>query len=1069
MARYELSPGQVAIFGEGISRGNVCHLDIAPDAVVFTAKGQPVRVQLDEGPIIDVERSTAKWKKGRLVICWDLPKAKAAPTEREVNGSGICDLESAERARTEVRLGVRGVSSGCEQLPSPSPAAYGHSNISTQQVGELEDCKNGTGTRVHGCGDASGTTDNYEICTIGGRLEWAWREAVEWSVELLRKSVFPDDVAPVERFKAEVGLGELALYAVRAARCGLPAGINSTLHDTESCIQRALSSLAAGDMSSLSPMWQSVCDAVTRVMTHIRAGFPPLPPAPLLGARPVSANCALHAVQWRLRSGRMIGPGVGTWKLSSEECESRVFASLLCGIRHLDIAAEYGTEAAAAVAMRRSGVPRNDIFVNLKVFGESAEELRVVVQESLARFGGWVDCLMLHRSPMKESALVELWSVLKEERHAGRARVLGASNVSTAQLAKLCRESCKPELVQVKASPFHQGAYFAEDGTSALWSLMRSESILPVGISLLNPLHSSISPLEEPLLRRWASSIGMSVPQVVIGWAVLSGICPILRCSPDHARQVFSTPSAVPPNICASVSALGALSATLFCPVQGDVLRLKQVPEGWQQHVGRLVELWGLKDTKDLNGSVGVLTTLDEHSGRWEVELPDCRRKVKPSNLAITQKEHCGDLGSAGEMLQWLLSAGSVDPMLQRLAERRDQVSSALAKAIECNIAAATERGWHVKVKVFRVLLDKVHGILRDREPSGPSWVGLLNSVDVAWGREGSARELKTFARALQTDGFAIGDGFIDADVLLAVRKELLRYEDDFERAKIWVGKGTLGAEIGASNVRSDRILWIRGGHRTSRAANLYDSTGTQPKEGLAAGFQDAHIEELHTLQRVMRRFDSFVFDGLRPMCPRIAGLVERGDVMISIFDNGERFQKHIDNTTKDGRCLSAFIYLNDTRWYQEDGGSLRIWKADGGTVDALPEGGRAVFLWSNTVPHEVLAACRKRMAMVAFWFDKDEREAHVSRLQELSISSAVSPLSRSEEHLAQGFMADLLSPAADPADLLTKARALPQRPLEVVAGILGAEDAQQALDAIGRLSHDALRRLREQQARMGI
>ena len=51
------------------------------------------------------------------------------------------------------------------------------------------------------------------------------------------------------------------------------------------------------------------------------------------------------------------------------------------------------------------------------------------------------------------------------------------------------------------------------------------------------------------------------------------------------------------------------------------------------------------------------------------------------------------------------------------------------------------------------------------------------------------------------------------------------------------------------------------------------------------------------------------------------------------MYEDGARFQKHVDNTARDGRRLTVLVYLNEGWGYEQDGGALRVFPAAGGSA----------------------------------------------------------------------------------------------------------------------------------------
>ena len=70
--------------------------------------------------------------------------------------------------------------------------------------------------------------------------------------------------------------------------------------------------------------------------------------------------------QFKLNTGATIPAiGFGTWQ-DKEAQEPAVTAALQCGYRHIDTARIYGTEPAVGAAIKKSGVPRDQIFLVTK-------------------------------------------------------------------------------------------------------------------------------------------------------------------------------------------------------------------------------------------------------------------------------------------------------------------------------------------------------------------------------------------------------------------------------------------------------------------------------------------------------------------------------------------------------------------------------------------------------------------------------------------------------------------------------------------------------------------------------
>lgn len=92
--------------------------------------------------------------------------------------------------------------------------------------------------------------------------------------------------------------------------------------------------------------------------------------------------------------------GYGVYQVSPQECERCVLDALGAGYRSLDTAQSYFNEAQVGSAIRRSGVPREDIFLTTKVWVEhyGQQAARASVLDSMEKLGvDYLDLVLLHQ------------------------------------------------------------------------------------------------------------------------------------------------------------------------------------------------------------------------------------------------------------------------------------------------------------------------------------------------------------------------------------------------------------------------------------------------------------------------------------------------------------------------------------------------------------------------------------------------------------------------------------------------------------------------------------------------
>src|SRR4051794_1135632 len=132
--------------------------------------------------------------------------------------------------------------------------------------------------------------------------------------------------------------------------------------------------------------------------------------------------------------------GLGTSGRTGDAGISAILTALEVGYRHIDTAQSYGSEAGVGEAVRRSGIPRSEVFITTKVADTQLDRTRFMdsVERSLETIGlGPVDLLLIHW-PVKEEAvpLEDYLTALAEAQRRGHAGLIGVSNFPIALLKR---------------------------------------------------------------------------------------------------------------------------------------------------------------------------------------------------------------------------------------------------------------------------------------------------------------------------------------------------------------------------------------------------------------------------------------------------------------------------------------------------------------------------------------------------------------------------------------------------------------------------------------------------------
>ncbi len=203
--------------------------------------------------------------------------------------------------------------------------------------------------------------------------------------------------------------------------------------------------------------------------------------------------------------------GLGTWRLTGEQCRKTVRTALELGYRHIDTAQEYGNERQVGGALRNSDVDREDVFLTTKLGRRNRgyDDVLRSTEESLAKLGtGYVDLLLIHW-PNPVTPLRETLAAMNELVDEGKVRHIGVSNFDFDRLAR-ARELSEHGIVtnQVQYNPY--------------WSqseLLDYCRIHDIALTAYSPLaHGGV--LDDPVLEEIGARYDRTPAQVAIRWLV---------------------------------------------------------------------------------------------------------------------------------------------------------------------------------------------------------------------------------------------------------------------------------------------------------------------------------------------------------------------------------------------------------------------------------------------------------------------------------------------------------------------------------------------------------------------
>lgn len=220
--------------------------------------------------------------------------------------------------------------------------------------------------------------------------------------------------------------------------------------------------------------------------------------------------------------------GIGTFLLSPDEAEASVLAALEDGYRLIDTANAYVNEKAVGRAMKKSGLPREEIFLETKLW-PSFYENDDAVDKTLERLGtDTIDLLLIHQPA---GNYVAGYRQMEKAYKEGKVKAIGLSNFNQGQIEEilgLCQ--VKPAVLQTEVHPYFQEQelkkFLSKEG-------MVIQAWYPLG-------HGDKALLEEPLFTQLGKKYGKTNAQIILRWHIQDGniVIPGSK-NPAHIKDNF--------------------------------------------------------------------------------------------------------------------------------------------------------------------------------------------------------------------------------------------------------------------------------------------------------------------------------------------------------------------------------------------------------------------------------------------------------------------------------------------------------------------------------------------------
>lgn len=221
--------------------------------------------------------------------------------------------------------------------------------------------------------------------------------------------------------------------------------------------------------------------------------------------------------------------GFGVYQVTdAEECERSVYDAIVTGYRSIDTAAAYGNEEAVGKAIKRCGVPREELFITTKLWIQDAgyENTKKAFEKSLNNLQlDYLDLYLIHQ-PIGD--VYGSWRAMEELYCEGKIKAIGVSNFQPDRLMDLMlHNKVIPAVNQIETHPFCQQietAKFLKENN------VQIESWGPFAEGRNNIF-------QNELLSSIAQKYKKSVAQIILRWLTQRGIVVIPKST--HKERII--------------------------------------------------------------------------------------------------------------------------------------------------------------------------------------------------------------------------------------------------------------------------------------------------------------------------------------------------------------------------------------------------------------------------------------------------------------------------------------------------------------------------------------------------
>ena len=221
--------------------------------------------------------------------------------------------------------------------------------------------------------------------------------------------------------------------------------------------------------------------------------------------------------------------GFGVYQIQGDEAtEKACLSSFEIGIRHIDTAHAYENERGVGSAIRKSGIPRGELFITSKLwvsdYGEGITSK--AIDKMLERLGlQYIDLLLLHQ---QVGDYLAAYKEMEKAVEAGKVRSIGLSNFDENLDDVLNNCKIKPAVLQVECHPY----WDQEDLKKRVEKYGTIiESWYPIG-------HGDKSLIENEIFTKLGQKYKKTNVQIILRWHIQKGNVVFPKSgNPKHIKE----------------------------------------------------------------------------------------------------------------------------------------------------------------------------------------------------------------------------------------------------------------------------------------------------------------------------------------------------------------------------------------------------------------------------------------------------------------------------------------------------------------------------------------------------